>query len=152
MHLHLTFASTIVRTYVSFQFEAVEPPWPTGVCTAINQSPLTCLLNLAHASLPGPSLSNTYDTCNRQLGGYKEWPLMEDVDLVERMRALEPPAIVPQPVTVSNRRWLRLGLVRTTLINQRILRAWKRGVPPEALAVLYRESFRQADASRKRVQ
>ena len=76
---------------------------------------------------------------------------MEDVDLVERLRAVEPPAIVPQPVAVSNRRWLRLGLVRTTLINQRILRAWKRGVPPENLAVLYRESLRRAEIRKKRV-
>ena len=76
---------------------------------------------------------------------------MEDVELVERLRALEPPAIVPQPVVVSNRRWARLGLVRTTLINQRILRAWKRGTPPETLAVLYRQSFRAAMADSKRI-
>ena len=76
---------------------------------------------------------------------------MEDVDLVERLGALEPPAIVPQCVLVSNRRWARLGLVRTTLVNQRILRAWKRGVRPEALAVLYRESFRRAAGNQKSV-
>jgi hypothetical protein len=66
------------------------------------------------------------------------------VDLVERLRALQHPAIVPHPVLVSNRRWARLGLVRTTLINQRILRDWKRGVQPETLAILYRKSFKNA--------
>ncbi len=77
---------------------------------------------------------------------------MEDVELVERLRALEAPAIVPQPVLVSNRRWARLGLVRTTLLNQRILRAWKRGTSPEALADLYRKSYRAAETNSKRVQ
>ena len=74
---------------------------------------------------------------------------MEDVELVERLRALEAPAIVPQPVLVSNRRWARLGLVRTTLLNQRILKAWKQGTPPEALADIYRKSYRAAEADSK---
>lgn len=45
-------------------------------------------------------------------------PLLEDVDLVCRLRKLGPPALVHKPITTSARRWQRLGLLQTTLINQ----------------------------------
>ncbi len=45
-------------------------------------------------------------------------PLLEDVDLVCRLRKLGPPALVRQPITTSARRWQRLGFLQTTIINQ----------------------------------
>ena len=62
---------------------------------------------------------------------------MEDVDLVTRLRRTGPPAIVQQPMPTSGRRWRRLGLVKTTLINQGILCAYRCGVPPDVLAGWY---------------
>ena len=76
---------------------------------------------------------------SRELGGYKEWPLLEDVELAERLRAIESPAIVPLPTRTSSRRWARLGLMRTTALNQQILRDWRRGADVETLAKEYRE-------------
>lgn len=76
-------------------------------------------------------------TCRRDVGGYREWPLLEDVDLTERLRKLSPPVVVPQPIIVSARRWDRLGLLRTFLLNQYILCAWKCGIPPDKLAEVY---------------
>ncbi|KAK9811265.1 hypothetical protein WJX72_000876 [[Myrmecia] bisecta] len=74
------------------------------------------------------------------LGGYKEVPLMEDVDLVRRLRRLGPPAIIRQPIVTSARRWQRLGFVRTTLLNQLILVAWRLGVKEERLSAWYRSA------------
>ena len=74
----------------------------------------------------------------REIGGYKEVPLMEDVDLVRRLRSrYGAPVIVPGAVLTSSRRWDRLGFVRTTLLNQAIMAAWAMGTPPETLASWY---------------
>ncbi len=59
---------------------------------------------------------------------------------MERLRKIGPPAVVRRPVTVSARRWDRLGLLRTFLLNQYILAAWKIGVSPDSLATLYSAS------------
>ncbi len=38
----------------------------------------------------------------RELGGFRDWPLLEDVDLARRLRrAAGPPAIVPAAVMVQ---------------------------------------------------
>ena len=81
----------------------------------------------------------------RELGGYKEWPLLEDVELAERLRAIESPAIVPLSTRTSGRRWARLGLVRTTLLNRKILRDWKAGADVDNLAKEYRDAVLKAD-------
>lgn len=65
-------------------------------------------------------------------------PLLEDVDLVRRLRArYGAPVIVPGAVMTSARRWDRLGFVTTTLLNQAILAAWAVGTPPDVLASWY---------------
>ena len=46
--------------------------------------------------------------------------------------------IVPAPVITSARRWQKLGLARTTLINHVLVLAWFAGVPHTTLAQLYR--------------
>ncbi len=79
----------------------------------------------------------------RRLGGFKDWRLLEDVDLVERLRKTAgPPAVVRLPVTVSARRWERLGLLRTFLLNQYILCSWRLGSSPDKLADLYTKAAR----------
>ena len=78
---------------------------------------------------------------SREMGGYMEAPLMEDVDLVRRLyRTAGPPVIVPQPIVTSARRWQRLGFLRTTLTNWTILCAWRCGVDPARLAAWYYSS------------
>jgi len=67
-----------------------------------------------------------------------EAPLMEDVDLVRRLqRRFGPPAIVPQAILVSARRWERLGYGRTALLNWWIMAAYKFGCSPKTLARWY---------------
>ncbi len=73
-----------------------------------------------------------------RVGGFPPWPLLDDVALVRKLTRRGRLALLPDPITVSARRWQRLGPVRTTLLNQAILSAWFLGVPPETLARWYR--------------
>jgi hypothetical protein len=72
------------------------------------------------------------------LAGYREWPLLEDLELVRRARRLGQVRLARRPVRVSARRWQRHGLLRTTLLNQLILAGYACGVSPARLARWYR--------------
>ncbi|MGB3721541.1 MAG: TIGR04283 family arsenosugar biosynthesis glycosyltransferase [Pacificimonas sp.] len=72
-----------------------------------------------------------------RLGGFNPLPVMEDFDLVHRARKLGEVKTLPQTVTTSNRRWRRVGALRTLLINQAMLAGWAMDVPPERLARFY---------------
>ena len=72
------------------------------------------------------------------LGGFKELPLMEDVDLMQRLRGHGPLALLPLQLGVSARRWQKQGLLRQTLRNWLLLTAYFAGVSPERLATYYR--------------
>lgn len=71
------------------------------------------------------------------VGGFRDISLLEDVDLVLRLRRLGRIGLVAQPVRTSARRWLRLGLLRTTMVNQLIMLAYFSGVSPAGLARWY---------------
>ncbi len=73
------------------------------------------------------------------LGGYAEIPILEDVDLVRRLCRLGRVVIVPSPALTSARRWQRLGIVRTTVINQLILLGFFFRISPFHLARWYRQ-------------
>ncbi|KAF5827669.1 hypothetical protein DUNSADRAFT_263 [Dunaliella salina] len=73
-----------------------------------------------------------------KLGGFQEWPLLEDVDMVKRLkRDVSPPAILPLDMFTSGRRWLHTGFWRNTAFNQVILAAWALGYDPHTLASWY---------------
>ncbi len=76
---------------------------------------------------------SVYDT----LDGFKEFPLMDDVDFLRRMSAAGPTALIPLPVTTSARRFLKRGVVRQQSINIALVVAWLLGAKPEALARWY---------------
>lgn len=69
----------------------------------------------------------------RAVGGYIETPIMEDYDLMRRVGRLGKVELAPARVTTSARRWLRLGVIKTTLINQANIVAWHAGVSPERI-------------------
>jgi GT2 family glycosyltransferase len=62
-----------------------------------------------------------------ELGGYRELPVMEDYDLVRRLRKHGRIALGKTPVITSARRWLRRGIWRTTFNHQHLLLAWHLG-------------------------
>ena len=76
-----------------------------------------------------------------KLHGYKsEWKLLEDLDLVQRLNSASgPPCIVPTSLQTSGRRWKKLGIIRTTLINQYILFKYAMGCDVNELEKIYRK-------------
>ncbi|WP_196782185.1 TIGR04283 family arsenosugar biosynthesis glycosyltransferase [Bremerella volcania] len=73
-----------------------------------------------------------------EVGGFRNWPLMEDIELGQRLRKRGRIAMADVSMTVSARRWRKRGVVRTTCMNQAILLAWRMGISPERLALWYR--------------
>lgn len=73
----------------------------------------------------------------RSLKGFKPWPLLEDVDLVRRLRRHGRLALLTAPVQTSARRYQRLGLVRTIMGNLGLLTRYWVGEDPRRLARAY---------------
>ncbi|HVT59365.1 MAG TPA: TIGR04283 family arsenosugar biosynthesis glycosyltransferase [Thermoanaerobaculia bacterium] len=73
------------------------------------------------------------------LGGFRDWPLLEDLDFAWRLRKHGRTAILADKVTTGARRFLELGVVRTVTINWLIWAAFVAGVPPRRLARFYRQ-------------
>jgi len=61
------------------------------------------------------------------IGGYRAEPILEDLDLVRRLRRLGSLEVSRQPVLASARRWERDGYLRTTLLHARVLTLHLRG-------------------------
>jgi rSAM/selenodomain-associated transferase 2 len=72
-----------------------------------------------------------------QLGGFAEIPLMEDYEFSQRCFRDSAPLLLDGPIHVDVRRWERDGVVRTTINNWRIARAWRQGVDVNQLYELY---------------
>ena len=77
-------------------------------------------------------------------GGFPEIPLMEDIVLSRRLKALGPPACLATRVTTSGRRWDRDGVVRTILMMWRLRLAFFLGAEPARLARKYGYGVRDA--------
>ena len=69
----------------------------------------------------------------RATGGFSNIPLMEDIEYCKRLRRLEPPLVVSEPVLTSSRRWERAGIVATVVRMWALRLAWFLGVSPERL-------------------
>jgi hypothetical protein len=69
-----------------------------------------------------------------RLGGYPEWPLLEDLEFGRRLKAAGKVVILSKPVTVSSRRWDKEGIGTTTLRNQIFVLLYFMGVSPMRLA------------------
>jgi rSAM/selenodomain-associated transferase 2 len=83
----------------------------------------------------------------RSVGGYPEQPLMEDVELIRRLRSHGRIGITTSSVLTSSRRWHRLGVWRTTLRNQLCQWAYRCGVSPARLHRWYYGAPREKSLS-----
>jgi len=72
------------------------------------------------------------------IGPFADLPIMEDFELVQRLKGRGRIALAPAAVQTSDRRWRKLGIVRTTVINQLMLLGYALGVAPDRLAQFYR--------------
>ena len=75
-----------------------------------------------------------------ELGGFAPLPLMEDIDLMHRLKRRGRVTALPQAVTTSARRWQRRGFWRTVLLMWSLRLAYYTGVAPSTLARLYRDA------------
>lgn len=73
-----------------------------------------------------------------ELGGFQEWPILEDLDFIRRLRQRGRLAILAPPVATSARRFHRRGVTRTVTTNWAIWALFLAGVSPARLARWYR--------------
>ena len=73
----------------------------------------------------------------RQLGGYADIPLMEDVELTGRLNKISPPIRIRQSVTSSSRRWEKHGIARTVLLSWTLRSCYALGFDPRDLVKQY---------------
>ena len=79
----------------------------------------------------------------RRIGGYNDLPIMEDFDLIRRLRKFGRIITLPARALTSGRRWRNLGILRTTLINQAMILGYFLGISPERLARWYRRDSKK---------
>jgi rSAM/selenodomain-associated transferase 2 len=73
-----------------------------------------------------------------QIGGYRDIPIMEDVELMQRVRkAGKKIKFISRKVQTASRRWEKEGIVYCTLRNWSIRTLYLLGVPPEKLKKFY---------------
>jgi hypothetical protein len=73
----------------------------------------------------------------RRVGGFPDQPIAEDLALVRRLRPLGRIQLLRACAVTCDRRWRRLGVLRTTLRNQLVLLGLAAGVSPDRLAWFY---------------
>jgi hypothetical protein len=73
-----------------------------------------------------------------RLGGFADIPLMEDLELVRRLKKIGRIAIAPEVMTTAARRYIQTGPIRNTLRNQLRLFRYYTGTPPEKPVSGYR--------------
>ncbi len=73
-----------------------------------------------------------------RVGGFPDQPLMEDIELSRRLRALGRPACLRDRVVTSGRRWDSRGAWRTIVLMWRLRWRYWRGESARALAEAYR--------------
>jgi len=73
----------------------------------------------------------------RQVGGFAEIPIMEDVAICKQARQLIKPTIAKSAIVTSSRRWEEKGIVKTVLLMWRLRFAYWFGTSPERLHRIY---------------
>jgi rSAM/selenodomain-associated transferase 2 len=71
------------------------------------------------------------------VGGYSEIPIMEDVELVRRLRRHGKLVVIEETVTTGTRHWDTLGSGATTLLNWVAISLYFLGVSPSRIAPVY---------------
>ncbi|MEE8574597.1 MAG: TIGR04283 family arsenosugar biosynthesis glycosyltransferase [Thermodesulfobacteriota bacterium] len=71
------------------------------------------------------------------IGGFKNLPLMEDVDCVKRLKLAGRLVCIDKVVSTSPRRWEERGVLRNTLRNWLFFALYSAGLAPDTLYKLY---------------
>ena len=75
-----------------------------------------------------------------KVGGFPNLPIMEDFELIEKLKHQGKIALVAAKVITSPRRWQKLGVFKTTAINQLIILGYYLGIPPIKLQQFYQQA------------
>ncbi len=73
-----------------------------------------------------------------QVGGFDQQPLMEDIEMSKKLKALGRPACVAAKVVTSGRRWETRGVWTTIFLMWQLRWQYWRGVSAEVIAARYR--------------
>jgi rSAM/selenodomain-associated transferase 2 len=73
-----------------------------------------------------------------KLQGFREWPILEDLDFAVRLKREGRTVLIEERVTTAARRFVEQGIVRTVSTNWLIWGLFLAGVSPHRLARLYR--------------
>jgi hypothetical protein len=73
-----------------------------------------------------------------EMGGFASLPIMEDCEIVRRLRKRGRVVTADAAAITSGRRWRRLGLFRASFINKLVILGYLCGVSPDRLAAFYR--------------
>ncbi|MBF2057894.1 MAG: TIGR04283 family arsenosugar biosynthesis glycosyltransferase [Cyanobacterium sp. T60_A2020_053] len=75
----------------------------------------------------------------QDIGMFKNMPIMEDFDLVKRLQKKGIIKMAEGAVITSDRRWKKLGIFKTTLINQLMILGYYLKIDINLLAKIYRK-------------
>jgi hypothetical protein len=74
------------------------------------------------------------------IGGFADWPILEDLDVIQRLRRHGAIALASERALTSSRRWLQHGVWQTFAVNQLVVLGYHGGVSRERLARFYRNA------------
>ena len=74
----------------------------------------------------------------KAIGGYKEIPLMEDMEFCKQLKKMGEIVILPHRIKTSARRWHQDGITKNYIRNWILQLCWGMGAKPEKLAKYYR--------------
>ncbi len=72
-----------------------------------------------------------------EIGGYKNIPVMEDLEIQKELRRKGRFIKLPLAVTTSARRFIQNGIIRQQLLNNALVMAYETGVSPGRIKEFY---------------
>jgi len=75
----------------------------------------------------------------KQMGGFSDQPLMEDIEFSKRLKRIGRVISLRQTVTTSSRRWEQHGIIRTVWLMWKLRLLYWLGVSPQQLVHIYRD-------------
>ena len=75
-------------------------------------------------------------------GGYKDIPIMDDIDLVNRLKSQESLYSLNSSIITSSRKWEKRNLIYQSILNFNLRRKWLKGYPLEKI---YKQYYKKSD-------
>lgn len=73
-----------------------------------------------------------------KVSGYKQIPIMEDIDIAKRLKKIVSPMIIQTPIITSSRRWEQYGVIRTIVLMWALRFLFFIGISPVSLKSYYK--------------